>query len=228
MGKYFYRNGMQENRNFLWHNNVLLDTRGNADVLRSLSGFPLANLHADLQGTGFAEAFMEDFLGFLAAVRDRSGNPDAKKVAGEILKRTSHKDTTVPELSAREADILAAAVVKPYLDGLGVKRWFRYPVLKEWQIMSAEEKKRFDLEEYRKFLIVVRDSSGDEHAAKIAAEVLSRPLEADGKLSVRDVKDLGASISFPYPNDEGAIRRCSFTATKEWKEYVGGLTGMRC
>lgn len=233
---------MQEKRSFLWHNDLRFthdkkpdkiqpgqknpDIRANADALRSLSGFAMADLHADLQGTGFAKAFMEEFRSFLAAVRDRSGNPKARKAADNILKRTSATDSVLPKLSDDEMKALAVAVLKPYVDGLGKKHWFRYPVLKEWQIMPAEERRQRDLEEYRKFLLVVRDSSGNEHAASIAARVLSRPLVANRKLTVREIKDLGASISFPYPNDEGAIRRCSFTATKEWKEYVGGLTGM--
>lgn len=230
---------MQENRSFLWYNDLRFthdkkpdnlqpgqinpDIRANADALRSLSAFAMADLHADLQGTGFAKAFMEEFRSFLAAVRDRSGNPKARKAADDILKRTSANDSVLPKLSNDEVKALAVAVLKPYVDGLGKKHWFRYPVLKDWQKMPAEEKKQRDLEEYRKFLIVVRDGSGDEHASNIAADVLSRPLAANRKLTVREVKDLGASISFPYPNDVGSIRRCSFPATKEWKEYVGSL-----
>ena len=133
----FYRNGFKENRARIWQNNLLLDARGNADVLRSMSSFPMAKLHADLCGIGFAEAFVEAFRGFLAEVRDCSDNAEAKRAAGDILKRTSGANTQLPEISSREADVLGTAVVKPYLNESGGKCWFRYPILKEWQIKSA-------------------------------------------------------------------------------------------
>lgn len=219
----FFRNGIRENRNFLHCNNLLLDARGNGEALLSQSGFPVANIHQDLQYVGFARDFLRSYRTFLDLVHMHSEIAEARAVAGKLLKNTSETDQTFPVLSAHDAKVLGEAVVNPYLDAAGKKRWFRFPVLKEWQKMSQSDIRKRDLTEYSHLLLVIRDCSADAHASAVAADVLSRPLEADGTLSLSLIEDLGDEISFSFPNGEGKMSHCRFKATAWWKKYVESL-----